>query len=416
MPFPYPFDRFQAVPEDASIMTMVPQSINMTEVEKEMLKLFSDDDFEAEVSTGAASSTEDEETPTSASRAALEGFAFRSFPNFTGDSSPKVQVCADDSLRCLARAVVSSVLFTASTKLVVAQGHEDAASSDGSGSSDDFVVFDPAMTGACDDDSLATTAADSEKSGLRVLDQIHGKLGRVSVAAHRNAEKVFEVVHQNLQYVAAKSKSVSQAARATSLPRLSEAPKAASQAAVAQSARMQKGARVVKSRTKELANDTIEFVKEKAEMVWDAACTVYVAVSDKAHTGYDLVRDKAEMARETAHAVSTTVSEKAFTGFDFVKEKADIARGTAQAVSVTVSEKAHTGFDLAKEKAQAVSEKAHTGFDLAKGKAQAVSTTVSEKAYTGFDLAKEKARAMRDGNCMQAVHAFQPRIRPRGGA
>jgi len=357
------------------IMASLPASAFMFEAEKEMLQIFAE--FEAEVSADAASSATAEQLPAASVPATTDS----QVPHFSGE--PLSEDCstvqdAEVSPRRLARAVVDAALSSVSWRFAEA---EDESSSDGS---DDFLYFDPAIHFHLDDDHMVHTeesSVDSCKPAKRVLDQIQGKLVKVSGSAHRNMERVAGVVQHNMLHVAEKSKLACQAAKAKS-ERLEEgllelSPKSITNAAARQSEVVQKNVQIVKSKTKELAAETIGFVKEKSVMMKDVK-----------KAGFDRVKEKADIARGRAQTVSTTVSEKAHTSFDLVKEKAEVARGTAHAVSLTMSEKAHTGLDIMKE------------------------------------TAKETARAMREGNYLYYLAMMPPHlgvaplytIRQRGGA
>mmetsp|Transcript_19441 Transcript_19441/g.34671 ORF Transcript_19441/g.34671 Transcript_19441/m.34671 type:complete len:390 (+) Transcript_19441:69-1238(+) len=256
--------------------------------------------------------------------------------------------------------------------------------------SDEIIFVDSAADAFSDDEPVQVsiadflqTSEDFDKSGVRVLDQIQGKLVEMSDVAQRRMERVAVVVQHKMQVASARCKMVPQAARDKSeqlqgaLPNVADTPKVVSQAATVQSERIQKNIRLMKVRTGELATETSGYVKDKTVKVKDATQVIRTTVSDKAHTGLDLIKHKASVARDSAQAVSTSVSEKAHTGLEVVKEKAGIARGMAHAVS----------------------------------------TTVSQTAQTGFEKAKETAKSMREGNCMQSMHTMPPHvIRRRGGA
>jgi len=443
------------------------ESSPLFEAEKEMMKFFSDTESDTEVGADTLCGAEEEDSeslPFSVMNPATaqEGES-TPVPNFRGESVPETYPSAqvaDVPVNCLARVVVAAVLSSVALKMA-----HDGFSSGSSDGSDEFLFFDPAVDVVSDDsfDMSDGDFMDLEKSRVRVLDQIHGKMMKVSDAAHRNVERVAEVMQQNMKFVTSKSKAASFAAKAKSerfqeaLPLLTETPNARSQVGVAasstalavvaaapfvlplavavQSERVQKGVHAAKewAETSELACETREYVKGKTEMVKDAAHAVYATMSDKAHRGYAAIgREQqlaAEIARETVHDVSSIVSAvsmRAHSGLDLVKEKAEVARG-----------RAHSGLDLVKEKAE-----------VARGKAHAVSTTVSEKAHAGYDFAKdhrvtslnsvnhalrsahkEKAQSICDGNCMQSVNVVTPQmpfpvmavapiyiIRQRGGA
>jgi len=266
----------------------------------------------------------------------------------------------------LAKAVVAAVLSNASSKVAAMEV----------ALSDDEPVEVPIS-------DFLRTSDHFDKSGVRVLDQIQGKLVEMSDVAQRRMERVAVVVQHKMQVASARCKTVPKAARDKSeqlqgaLPNVADTPKVVSQAATVQSERIQKNIRLMKVRTGELATETSGYVKDKTVKVKDATQVIRTTVSDKAHTGLDLIKHKASVARDSAQAVSTSVSEKAHTGLEVVKEKAGIARGMAHAVS----------------------------------------TTVSQTAQTGFEKAKETAKSMREGNCMQSMHTMPPHvIRRRGGA
>lgn len=337
----------------------------MFEAEKEMLEIFAE--FEAQVTppaqTSADVASQADVAPTTEGGHSTPVSPSSSAP-LSGDDSMEQE--AEVSPRCLARAIVAAAYCSVSSMLAAT---EDGSSSDGS---DDFLFFDPAIHLLPPDNHYGDSPFFPRKPAKRVMDHIQGKWVKVSGSAHRNMEKVAGVVQHNMQKLSPAAKAKSERLE-EGLLALIESPKAITHAAARQSEVVQKNVQIVKTKTKELAAETMGFVKEKSERMKDV--------------------------------------KKA--GFDRVKEKADIARGTAQTVSTTVSEKAHTSFDLVKEKAE-----------VARGTAHAVSMTVSEKAHTGLDMMKETARAMREGNYLYCLSLKPPplcgspmsRIRQRGGA
>lgn len=281
---------------------------------------------------------------------------------------------AKSELRCLAQAIVASLVSSASQK---AAALLDDSSSDSTEGLFQDVLFEGTSDAELDE---LHAMVDCDRSGSKVLDQIQGKLMKATSAAHRNMERVADVV---------------------------------SQVARAQSERFQEKTDKVKDVTHAFsvtvsgkAHTGLDFAKEKADIARGTARSVSVTVSQRAHNKLDFAKEQVENARNAAIAVSATMSEKAHHTLDFAKEKAESARGTAIAVSATMSEKAHSSFDLARERAE-----------VARGTAHAVSTSVTVKAQKGFDLAKDAARSVRDGNCLESVQVMPTHIiRRRGGA
>mmetsp|Transcript_109524 Transcript_109524/g.189500 ORF Transcript_109524/g.189500 Transcript_109524/m.189500 type:complete len:310 (-) Transcript_109524:64-993(-) len=128
-------------------------------------------------------------------------------------------------------------------------------------------------------------------------------------------------------------------------------------------------AKMIRSKTAEVAGQSLSFVKDKSEVVKEK-----LRESERVQKGVEFVQNKTREVME---------NERVQKGLEIAKDKAKVVQEKASEVSAKVAEKTKQGIEIAKDKTRAVREGAGSVWEKGRGSVTRVRASVSNLAWRG---------------------------------